>query len=107
VRSDEEIRDIVANSPEGFGSEPAAYRYDVIFLKEPLTSPEAIDYVTVKEGVDQAFAGNGVLYFSRLIAKASQSRLARIIGTPIYQNMTIRNWNTTLKLLEMMQAADR
>ena len=62
----------------------------------------AIESVSTKEGVDQAYAGTGVLYFSRLISKASQSRLSRIVSMPIYQSMTIRNWNTTLKLLEMI-----
>jgi len=60
--------------------------------------------VLVKEGVDQAFAGNGVLYFSRLISRATQSHLTRIIGMPIYQSMTIRNWNTTTRLLKMIEA---
>jgi len=59
--------------------------------------------VTTKEGVDQAFAGKRVLYFSRLISKAAQSHLTRIITMPVYQNMTIRNWNTTIKLLNMME----
>jgi len=106
LRSAEEMQDIVANAPEGFGSEPAAYRYDVIFLKEPLTPLEAMQSVSIKEGVDQAFTGNGVLYFSRLISKATQSRLTRIISMPIYQSMTIRNWNTTTKLLNMMGAGN-
>jgi hypothetical protein len=44
------------------------------------------------------------LYFSRLAAKASQSQLTRIISLPVYQNMTIRNWNTTSKLLALMDA---
>jgi uncharacterized protein (DUF1697 family) len=105
VRSKEEMKAIVAHAPTGFGSDPAAYRYDVIFLKEPLTSAEAMQSVTTKEGVDQAFGGDGVLYFSRLTSRASQSRLARIISLPIYQSMTIRNWITTTKLLEMMEAA--
>jgi uncharacterized protein (DUF1697 family) len=106
VRSKEEMKAIVAHAPKDFGSDPATYRYDVIFLKEPLTSAEAMQSVAVKEGVDQAFAGNGVLYFSRLISKATQSRLSRIITMPIYQSMTIRNWNTTTKLLEMMEAGN-
>ena len=104
LRSDDEMQDIVTQAPEGFGSDPATYRYDVIFLKEPLTSAEALQRVRVKEGVDQAFAGDGVLYTSRLISKATQSHLTRIIGTPIYQSMTIRNWNTTTRLLSMMTA---
>jgi uncharacterized protein (DUF1697 family) len=58
--------------------------------------------VKVKEGVDQAHAGVGVLYFSRLIAKASQSQLARLTGMAAYQSMTIRNWNTTTELLCLM-----
>jgi len=107
IRSDAEMRDIVAHEPKDFGSDPAIYRYDVIFLKEPLTSAEAMQNVTAKEGVDQAFAGNGVLYFSRLISKAAQSYLTRIIAMPIYQSMTIRNWNTTTKLLNMMEAGNQ
>ena len=61
--------------------------------------------VTVRRGVDRVFAGEGVLYFSRLISKATQSYLSRIVGTPPYKNMTIRNWNTTTKLLELLTSA--
>jgi uncharacterized protein (DUF1697 family) len=43
-----------------------------------------------------------VLYFSRLIAKASQSQLSRIVSLPIYKRMTIRNWRTTTTLLQMI-----
>ena len=105
VRSLKQMKDIVTHAPNGFGSNPATYRYDVIFLKEPLTAAKAMESVTTKAGVDQAFAGKGVLYFSRLISRATQSHLTRIITMPVYQSMTIRNWNTTTKLLNMMEAA--
>jgi len=98
-----EMKKIVAGAPKGFGDDPDTYRYDVIFLKEPLTSAEAMEQVSVREGVDQADVGKYVLYFSRLISRASQSHLTKIIGTPVYQNMTIRNWNTTTKLLTLME----
>jgi uncharacterized protein (DUF1697 family) len=103
VRSHEQMKEIVAAAPRGFGTRPAVYRYDVIFLKDPLTAPQAMKSVTTRAGVDRAVAGDGVLYFSRLISRASQSHLSRIVGTPAYQNMTIRNWNTTGKLLELME----
>ena len=48
--------------------------------------------------------GPGVLYFSRLIAKAAQSRLPRVASMPIYKSMTIRNWRTTTTLHQMMNA---
>ena len=59
--------------------------------------------VRIKEGVDTAYKGKYVLYFSRLDSKASQSYLTKIIKLPVYQNMTIRNWNTTTKLLALME----
>jgi len=48
------------------------------------------------------FAINGVLYFSRTIANLTKSYLSKIITLPIYKFMTIRNWNTTTKLLAIM-----
>ena len=102
VRSHKQMKEIVAKAPKGFGSDQATYRYDVIFLKDPMTAGKAMESVTIKDGVDKAFKGNGVLYFSRLTSRASQSHLARIITMPVYQSMTIRNWNTTTKLLNLM-----
>ena len=98
-----ELRKIVDEAPQGFGDDLDTYRCDVIFLKEPLTAKEAMKNVRVKEGVDNAYTGRNVLYFSRLVSKASQSYLTKIIALPMYQNMTIRNWNTTAKLLALME----
>jgi uncharacterized protein (DUF1697 family) len=105
VRNRTQMRAIVGCAPKGFGAEPAKYRYDVIFLKEPLGAKTAIKSVPTKPGVDEAHAGTGVLYFSRLTSKAMQSRLNRIVSSPIYSSVTIRNWNTTTKLLGMMEEA--
>jgi uncharacterized protein (DUF1697 family) len=98
-----ELKRVVEGAPKGFGAEFEKYRYDVIFLKEPLSASEAMKNVSIKEGVDSAYAGKSVLYFSRLISKASQSHLTKVIKLPVYQNMTIRNWNSTTKLLALME----
>jgi uncharacterized protein (DUF1697 family) len=106
LRTRTQLESVVEDAPAGFGRQPAKFRYDVIFLKEPLTAVAALESVRTRDGIDQAYAGDGVLYFSRLIARASQSQLARITGMPVYQHMTIRNWNTTTKLLQLMEAMD-
>jgi uncharacterized protein (DUF1697 family) len=103
LRSRAQLRRVVDGAPAGFGSRPALYRYDVIFLKEPLSAAEALARAPARPGVDRVFAGPGVLYFSRLLAKASQSRMSRIVSLPIYRQMTIRNWNTTTRLLALME----
>lgn len=102
LRSRKQLRSIVEQAPERFGTLPARYRYDVLFLRPPLSAAGTIESVPTKPGVDEVYAGPGVLYFSRLISQASESRLSRIVSMPIYQGMTIRNWNTTMKLLQML-----
>ena len=106
LRSRKEMREIVERAPKGFGTQAAKYRYDVLFLKEPLTAAVAMKSVLVKHGVDEAHAGKGALYFSRLISKASSSYLSRLAAQPIYKSMTIRNWNTTTKLLALLESRE-
>lgn len=96
------LKTVVATDPRRFGENPDRFRYDVIFVKDSLTPKQAVSGVPVKEGVDEVWAGRHTLYFSRLTAKASQSRLSRIVSLPVYQSMTIRNWNTTTKLLQLV-----
>jgi uncharacterized protein (DUF1697 family) len=106
VRSHKEMRAIVAEAPAAFGKQPLKYRYDVIYLKAPLKAAAALKDFPLKPGVDQAAAGPGVLYASRLISKASQSRISKIVSLPTYRSMTIRNWNTTSTLLRLMDDAE-
>ena len=102
VRSHGQYRDVVGRAPDGFGTAPDTYHSDVIFLQAPLSSGEAMQAVDPRDGVDQVWPGEGVLYFSRLSKRLSQSRMSRIAGSPLYQSMTIRNWRTTTKLLSLL-----
>lgn len=99
----EHLKEIVAQAPKDFGKNPDLYRYDFIFLKDPLQSEEALKTIRLKEEVDFAHAGKSVIYFSRLIEQASKSYMNKIILLPIYKSMTIRNWNSTTKLLSLME----
>ncbi|MCK9617522.1 MAG: DUF1697 domain-containing protein [Lentimicrobiaceae bacterium] len=100
----EQLAKIVKEAPQRFGSDAGTFRYDVAFLKEPLTSAEAIKNIAKREGVDNIYEGKSVLYFSRLISNSGQSFLNKLINLPVYKEMTIRNWNTATKLLALMAA---
>lgn len=102
LRTRPQLEQTVRRAPRNFGADPAKYRYDVLFLKPPLTASVAVKTVPVNPDVDRAHAGTGVLYYSRLVSRAAQSRLSKLVSLPIYQQMTVRNWNTTTKLLELM-----
>jgi uncharacterized protein (DUF1697 family) len=107
VVSDLELKAAVKKAPKGFGEEPKKYRYDVIFLKAPLSGKEAIKEIKVREGVDEVAAGKNVLYFWRTEENITKSYVSKIILLPIYKQMTIRNWNTTSKLFNLIVAAQK
>jgi uncharacterized protein (DUF1697 family) len=98
----QELESVVKNRPKGFGDEPEKYHSDVIFLMS-IDTAETMKVFTPKEGVDTVWPGADVIYSQRLSALRTQSRLNRIMSVPAYKSMTIRNWNTTTKLLEIMR----
>jgi uncharacterized protein (DUF1697 family) len=97
-----QLRGVVEGAPGGVGAD--GYLWDVVFLRGPITPSKAVGLVNPREGVDRVWKGKGVIYFSRLAAKASSSRLNKIASTPEYKEMTIRSWNTTRKLLALMDS---
>lgn len=102
VRSHRQLRAVVDRAPSGFGRRPDECHSDVVFLKAPLTSRRAMTVVETRDGVDRAWPGTGVVYFERVSARRTQSRMSRIVGTPEYRSMTIRSWATTTKLLALL-----
>jgi uncharacterized protein (DUF1697 family) len=103
ILTEEELKLIINQAPKGFGEMKEQYRYDVWFLKPQLISEEVRKQVRLREGVDQITTGKNVIYASRLINEASKSLLIKINQSSLYQNMTVRNWNTTKKLSELIK----
>jgi uncharacterized protein (DUF1697 family) len=102
VRSHRQMRNVVDKAPKGFGQTPDEFHSDVIFLQDGLTTARAMEVVQLRDGVDQVWTGTNVLYFARLSAERTRSKLSKIVGTDAYQSMTIRSWNTTTKLVAML-----
>ncbi|MEM1034437.1 MAG: DUF1697 domain-containing protein [Myxococcota bacterium] len=101
LRNRAQLRAVVAQAPDGYGDRTDRHRYDVIFLRDE-TPAAAMDVLPRRPGVDEAWPGPGVLYFSRVKSRASKSRLSKLASLPIYQKVTVRNWNTTRTLLAMV-----
>jgi uncharacterized protein (DUF1697 family) len=97
-----QLRRVVEGAPRGFGA--ASDLCDVLFIRKPLSAKKAFDLVETRDGIDKAWQGRGVIYFSRLAAKASGSRLSKLAARPEYKEMTVRNWSTTRKLLALMDS---
>jgi uncharacterized protein (DUF1697 family) len=67
---------------------------------------QAMPAFNPREGVDKVWPGDGVIYSQRLSAERTRSRLNKIMASPLYKSMTIRNWNTTTRLLDLLRGAD-
>jgi uncharacterized protein (DUF1697 family) len=98
-----QLRAIVRDRPKGFGDQPDVYHSDAIFLIG-IDAAAAMQVFDPRPGVDAVWPGNGVIYSQRLSAERTKSRLGKIAGTPPYKSMTIRSWQTTMALLERMEA---
>jgi len=95
-----QIQAVVADRPKGFGDQPDTYHSDAIFLMG-ISAKDAMAAFDPREGVDRVWPGDGVIYSQRLSAERTKSRLNKVMSSPLYKSMTIRNWATTTKLAEL------
>lgn len=102
VLTSTQFQAVVVNKPEGFGEQPDQYHSDAIFLMD-IDQVEAMAVFSPREDVDRIWPSEGVIYSQRLSAQRTRSRLNKIMGTPAYKSMTIRSWNTVVKLQEIIR----
>ena len=104
IRSRDELAQTIDAAPADHGS--ANLRSDVFFLKHPLTAEDVLaEMPELREGVDSVAPGPGAIYFSRVAAKATKTRIQVFMGMPVFQQITVRTWRTCTQLLEKLDAA--
>ncbi len=105
VLSRGQLQAVVDNKPKGFGEQPEKYHSDAIFLMG-VDAAQAMTAFSPREGVDSVWPGDGVIYSQRLSAERTKSRLSKVMASPLYKSMTIRNWATTTALLDLLERTD-
>lgn len=78
---------------------------DVLFLWEEVDTESVLEGLIVKPDIDSVQYVQGAVLWSVDRDKVTRSGMAKIIGTPLYKLVTIRNVNTVRKLYDMMQTA--
>ena len=97
-----QLQAVIDRKPDGFGDHPDTFHSDVIFLMG-IDAATAVAAFDPRPGVDTVWAGDGVVYSQRLSAQRTKSRLNKVMSSPTYKSMTIRNWATTSALLELLE----
>lgn len=102
LQSQNQLQKVVETVPSSWKKKEDIRRY-VVFVKEPTTPDDVFSQVEIHEGIDFAEKGPGVLYLSTLLEGITKSKMSKLITKKIYQEVTMRNYNTTQKILALME----
>jgi uncharacterized protein (DUF1697 family) len=91
----------IADSIPGSWSNDREMRSDVIFLWEDLDTPEVLEDLPIREGIDEVRYVPGAVLWRIDTADRNRSGKGKLVGSAIYRSMTIRNVNTVRKLVEV------
>jgi uncharacterized protein (DUF1697 family) len=102
VKSFEQLKTVIAGVPSDWDKRKDLRCY-IAFIGKTVPITGVLREFELQEGIDFIQAGEGVLYMSTLLSGLTRSRLSKIITKEIYKDITIRNYNTARKLLELME----
>ena len=103
VRSGAEIQRIVEQLPEAWIG-AADIRVTVAFLLRGADARTVARGLKPKDGIDELVVAPRALLFATRRDALTRTGL-KLVGTPVYKQMTLRNLNTTLKLAELVRPA--
>jgi uncharacterized protein (DUF1697 family) len=103
IRNSVQFKAVVSGAPPEWENSNDLRCY-IAFIKEPVTARDVMDRIKLKEGVDFMQAGQGAVYMSTLLSGLTKSGFTKMVGTDIYKEITIRNYNTVKKLVDLLEA---
>ena len=101
VRTAKEMQETIAHFPAIFKDHE--WKHNVIFLGDDIDSKTILKKCELKEGIEETSYYKGVLFWSAKMATITRSNMLKLSAKPEYQKMTVRNVNTTRKIVELMQ----
>lgn len=101
--SDEQLKEVLADVPAEWKKQNDLRCY-ISFMKDSVVGKDVINEVPLNAEVDSLKAGKHVLYMTTKMSGLTKSGFTKLIGKKIYQEITIRNYNTSRKLLELMES---
>ena len=102
VRTFAEMAKIVESLPQTWTGD-TRWRYNVIFLRHSIDSEEILRELEVKKDIEEVVYRPGALFWSAQVSDLTRTNMLKLSSRKMYQDMTIRNLNTTRKLYELMK----
>jgi len=93
---------IIQNVPKGWGEE--GWKYNTLFLIPPYDIKEiTADIGQLKQDIETMQIGEGVIYQAMLFTSFGKTTGGKLASRSSYKKMTVRNWNTSRKLLALLE----
>jgi len=102
LRSLSEMETLVKNLPRNWNDD-SGWRYNVIFLRHTIDSEKILAELEVKKDIEEVVYCPGALFWSAQVSELTRTNMLKLSSRKMYQDMTIRNVNTTRKLYELMK----
>ena len=102
VRSLSEMKELVEGLPRDWNGD-SSWRYNVIFLRHSIDSEEILADLPANSDIEQLVYRPGALLWSAQVTELNRTNMQKLSRMKIFQDMTVRNLNTTKKLYELMK----
>lgn len=94
-------RKMIGMAPPEWG-ENEQWKYNAMFLLPGTTAKKILESLPPpRPDIETVSAGSGVIFWSASRKDLTRSTLMKLAASPAYQKMTVRNSNTTHKLLRL------
>lgn len=100
VRTMAEVKQVIAHAPKNWETGDDIRRY-IAFVRLPKKPEEVISEITLKEGIDSIDSWDGVVYMTTKLSGITKSGFGKLVGKKIYKEITIRNYTTVKKLVDI------
>ena len=101
IRSLAEMAKLVKGLPSSWSGD-SRWRYNVIFLRHTIDSEEILEQLPPKGEIEQILYRPGAVLWSAQVSELTRTSMVKLSSKKIFQDMTVRNLNTTKKLYDLM-----
>ena len=102
VRNLFEMEKLVESLPSSWGSD-GSWRHNVIFLRHTIDSEDILADLPANSDIEEVVYRPGTLLWSAQVESITQTKMSKLSSRKMFQEMTVRNLNTTKKLYELMK----
>lgn len=100
-----DLKNALAHAPKWWAQNPAD-KHNAIFVIPPMDVDDVTRAVgEAKPEYEQVAAHGQIIFWTAPLKTFSRTRYSQIVATDVYQSVTIRNANTTKKLLSLVQSS--